>query len=688
MTRTPWVIGVVLGFVLSGAARAAELKPRPGETLRIEGSARIAAGEYLLPPCGADGRQGVVRVEKQKGIVLDLDGVVLRGAPAGADLDRNAGWGIVLVDCQDVRIRGGRLGGFKGCLVAENCEGLVLDGIEFQGWYGARLLSNVAYEDLSDWLYAHHDDAGEWITNYGGAVSLTGCRRIEVKGCRGRKGQNGLLLTRCEGGEIYDCDFSFLSGWGLGMYRSSKLLVDHCLFDYCVRGYSDGVYWRGQDSAGILMFERCSDNVFVENSATHGGDGLFLFAGLDIVDEGNAWKRGEQEPGGCDRNVWYRNDFSYAVANAIEATFSRDNWAIGNALNGSHQHGVWGGYSSRMVVLGNVIERTLGGGVSIEHGQENAIVENQIEANQIGVELWWSENKALDEGPFGQHFDTKSRDSWVYGNAFGRNAKDLVVRKTTGLWAGGNRFDGSGEMRMTRTKVSGGEATAWMTGRDGKSASGEVEDVTVAAWAGKEPEWVKRARAWKTPALRGTQRVFAKDRGERQGLDTIVMGEWGPWDFRAGEPRPKPRLPGGLLKDARWKASWFSWKGGPDPRERLEEYRRLEQKPLASKEVGNWVDPWGGEKDVREKVGTERFGMRGAASVEVKEQGRYRFVVVSDDGVRLMVDGAKALENWTWHAPTRDEGVVELAPGRHELEVEYFQIDGAWALSVEMTKVE
>ena len=48
--------------------------------------------------------------------------------------------------------------------------------------------------------------------------------------------------------------------------------------DYCIRGYSHGVYNRGQDSAGILMFEQCSRNVIADNSVTHGGDGIFGFA--------------------------------------------------------------------------------------------------------------------------------------------------------------------------------------------------------------------------------------------------------------------------------------------------------------------------------------------------------------------------------------------------------------------------
>ena len=210
-----------------GMGAVEEVKPVAGTTLEVQHSVRVAAGSYVLPPLGEDGRRGVIRVEAAKGVVLDLTGVELRGTPPGTDLDRNGGSGIVLVGCTDVTVKGGRLGGFRGCLVAENCTGVVLDGVQFDGWYGKRLLSNVAYEVGEDWLYPHHNDAGEWIANYGGAVSLTNCRGIEIKGCRGRHGQNGLLLTRCEQGEIWDCDFSFLSGWGLALYRSSKLVVSH-----------------------------------------------------------------------------------------------------------------------------------------------------------------------------------------------------------------------------------------------------------------------------------------------------------------------------------------------------------------------------------------------------------------------------------------------------------------------------
>jgi len=661
-------------------ALGAEVQVPQGAPLVVAESVRVAPGEHLRPPLGADGRSGVIVVEKRKGIVVDLTGVTMRGTAAGTDLDRNAGWGIVLRDCEDVTIRGGALGGYKGCVVAERCRNLVLEGLAFDGWYGQRLLSTVAAEDEADWLYPHENDEGEWISNHGAAISLTDCTNATIRGCRGRHGQNGILLTRTGGSRVYDCDFSFLSGWGLAMYRSSSNVVSRNRFDYCVRGYSHDVYWRGQDSAGILMFERCSDNLFAHNSATHGGDGIFLFAGNDTVG-GRAFEKGEMDAGGSDRNIWYRNDFSCAVANAIEATFSKDNWAIENRLSGSHQHGVWGGYSSRMVVLGNDIEDTIGGAVSIEHGQECAIVANRIRRNRIGVELWWDEDPELFHGPFGKNRDTSSRDHFVLGNEFEGNRRDLVLTNTEHVFLAANRWG------KPQGPIEGeGVRLDLLLGEGGTRASATIQAASLDDPRGDSPEWLERALAWECPEVPGTQEAITPP-AERRGLDSIVMGEWGPWDHRSGEPRPAQRQPGGLLAGCRWVATWFSWKDGPDPREALEEWRALASKPAARAEVAAWTNPWGGDESVRKSVGNDRFGLLAQTRLAIAESGMHRLAVTSDDGVRVSVDGKVALEDWTWHAPKRQEVEIDLAQGEHRFEVEYFQIDGATALSIDLRRL-
>jgi len=672
-------LSVCFALVL-GRLPATDVELPDERALVVEATTKVRAGTYLRPPFGDQGRGGVIILRKAKGVTLDLDGVELRGTPKETDLDRNTGWGILLEDCEDVTVKGGRIGGYKNCLVAFRCRKLVIDGIAFDGWYGMRLHSSAVAEDPSDWLYPHENDRDEWITNYGSAIALTDCSEATIRDCRGRRGQNGILLTRSNGCAIYDDDFSFLSGWGLALYRSSKNVVSRCVFDYCVRGYSHGVYWRGQDSTGILLFERCSDNLFAMNSATHGGDGLFLFAGNDIV-QGRAYERGEPDPGGSDRNIFYRNDFSFAVANAIEATFSRDNWAIENRLDGSHQHGVWGGYSSRMVVFKNRIENTLGGGVSIEHGQECVVAGNRIRGNTIGIELWWDEDEDLVGGPFGKRHDTSSRDHWILGNEFGGNERDLRLDRTKNVVLGANLWS-----RTERTLEGENMRIDVLIGKDGARATGSIHGTSLDGWDGQDPAPLAAARAWKCPELLGKQKVFAHERGENQGLDTIVMGEWGPWDFRSGEPRPEVRTPGGLLAGSTWDSVWFSWKNGPDPREKPEAWRALAQDSRARAAVSAWTDPYGGRAEIRKAVGNERFGLVATTRLDLREGGAHRLTVVSDDGVRVRIDGKTALEDWTWHAPKRAEAEVELAPGPHVLEIEYFQIDGAMALVVELSR--
>jgi hypothetical protein len=99
------------------------------------------------------------------------------------------------------------------------------------------------------------------------------------------------------------------------------------------------------------------------------------------------------------------------------------------------------------------------------------------------------------------------------------------------------------------------------------------------------------------------------------------------------------------------------------------------------------MNPWGGDEGTRKAVGNDRFGLLAKTNVTLAEGGKHRLAVTSDDGVRVKVDGKVAFEDWTWHAPKRGEIEIELSKGEHEVEVEYFQIDGAVALSIDLERV-
>lgn len=365
-------------------------------------SARIGPGTWVVADANGN---GVIRITAS-GVTLDLGKAALVGAQ-DVDPDALTGVGIHVKDASNVTIRGGSIRGYKIGIRAENAPGLVIENVDCSENFRQRLKSTPEREDPSDWLRPHDNEKGEWEAKYGAGISLTNCKGATVKRCRVNDGQNGLLLTRCVRCTVMENDFSFNSGWGIALYRSRRCTVAGNFCDWCVRGYSHGVYHRGQDSAGILVFEQCRENVFVGNSATHGGDGFFLYAGNETTEKTGV--------GGSNDNLVFENDFSHAVANGIEATFSENNTFVRNDCSDS-DHGVWAGYSRRSLIGGNKIESCKTAGVSIEHGQENRIVANRITSAPAGVHLWWDFDKAFVDGVFGKKGDTSSSSNQIHGN--------------------------------------------------------------------------------------------------------------------------------------------------------------------------------------------------------------------------------------------------------------------------------
>ena len=220
-------------------------------------------------------------------------GAILRGAAPDQPWDRLEGTGIRINGHQRVVVQNAQVHGFKNGLVATAADRLIISGGDFSDNYRQHLKSTAAAEDGADWLFPHHNDEKKWRDEYGSAVCVESSTNIIIHNIRVRRGQNGIILDRVEAAAVYDNDCSFLSGWGLALWRSSRNVVSRNAFDFCVRGHVEGVYNRGQDSAGILCFEQSSDNVFAENSATHGGDGFFGFAGQEAI--GEKWMNQERD---------------------------------------------------------------------------------------------------------------------------------------------------------------------------------------------------------------------------------------------------------------------------------------------------------------------------------------------------------------------------------------------------------
>jgi outer membrane protein OmpA-like peptidoglycan-associated protein len=69
----------------------------------------------------------------------------------------------------------------------------------------------------------------------------------------------------------------------------------------------------------------------------------------------------------------------------------------------------------------------------------------------------------------------------------------------------------------------------------------------------------------------------------------------------------------------------------------------------------------------------EWFGLLYTGKFQVQKPGKYRWIVESDDGSLLWVDGKEVVSNDGIHSAKREEGEIELAAGPHDLKVWFFQ---------------
>ena len=202
-----------------------------------------------------------------------------------------------------------------------------------------------------------------------------------------------------------------LTGIGIGMYRSSNNHIYHNRLDFNVRGFSFGKYYRGQDSAGILVFEQCNNNVFAYNSVTHSGDGFFYGPA------NSPWTPAKVV---VMITLLYSNDFSYAPTNGVELTFSRN--AIYRNTISNCDNGIWAGYSFATSMISNTVDSNKTA-IAIEHGQFNHIDGNSFTGNKTSIKLWSNEKQPTGWG-YVMHRNTQSKNYCINSNVF--NKEGLV----------------------------------------------------------------------------------------------------------------------------------------------------------------------------------------------------------------------------------------------------------------------
>lgn len=138
--------------------------------------------------------------------------------------------------------------------------------------------------------------------------------------------------------------------------------------------------------------------------------------------------------GGCNDNLIYQNDFSYAPTNGIEVTFSR-NRIVGNIIR-ECDYGIWGGYSYNSSILNNRFEKNRIG-IAIEHGQDNMIRFNHFRKDGEAIRLWARRSQPAD-WRYANKKDTRSRNYLIDYNIFINEPLCLNISMTQNLTINNN----------------------------------------------------------------------------------------------------------------------------------------------------------------------------------------------------------------------------------------------------------
>ncbi len=96
----------------------------------------------------------------------------------------------------------------------------------------------------------------------------------------------------------------------------------------------------------------------------------------------------------------------------------------------------------------------------------------------------------------------------------------------------------------------------------------------------------------------------------------------------------------------------------------------------------NW-----GEGSPGPNVQADNFSVKWDGTVNLANTGDYNVIATSDDGVRVWIDGAIALDWWYDHPPQTFTSTRHLNAGAHAVHVEYYDRTGGAMINVQITPV-
>jgi hypothetical protein len=124
-----------------------------------------------------------------------------------------------------------------------------------------------------------------------------------------------------------------------------------------------------------------------------------------------------------------------------------------------------------------------------------------------------------------------------------------------------------------------------------------------------------------------------------------------------------------------WTIAFFGWSDGADPLRGAT--------PLFTRQAPRLDYEWYRPPATLPGLPQAHWGLEATGTVTLAP-GTYTLRAISDDAVRVWVDGALAIDDWTPHESTVDH--APLAAGRHDLRVQYYQVDGWTELRLDVVR--
>jgi parallel beta-helix repeat protein len=682
----------------------------------IKTSVQIRKNSYQLN--GSDSLKKPVITIEGNNITVDFNNAVLQGS--NDKTYPNEFYGLaILIKGNNVTLKNAQVSGYKVAVMARGCKNLKIEYCDFSYNYRQQLQSTWLSEDVSDWMSYHHNENDEWL-RYGAGIYLKDCSNAVIERNRITGGQCALMMTRCNDGLIVNNDFSYNSGLGVGMYRSSRNKVINNRLVFNVRGYSDGIFNRGQDSAGILVFEQCNDNTFSYNNVTYGGDGFFLWAGQTSMDSGE---------GGCNGNFLYKNDFSYAPTNGAELTFSSNE--IRENIIKECDNGIWGGYSFNTAIENNDISNNRVG-IAIEHGQDNQILWNKFSGNKTAISIWANKIEPSDWG-YPQKKDTKSRNYYLIGNEFSNNIKlmKIVNSDTVNICEVPDTLKSQLIFDSTVKELS-------ITACDIASSAGYFEklkrtdteamkyrrqfnpfaklptnpgrnNIHITEWGPYNFEYplifLKKIDSnniyhfdilgaggnWKikntndVTSISGINGSFPEEiTAQKTGDDVLIEMEYSGAAFTDQLGKKQTSSPYSFsYRDYKpvieWNVNWFSWDAAHNPNKDYTVFKDFINAsiPIKTEHTKQINYTWWGA--IGKQLPADSFATVATATIDVKP-GTYRIGITADDLVKVYIDGKIVIDFWDATRYVNDEdahhsAIVSLN-GKHNIRIEHVENAG------------